>query len=621
MAKFDNLQSLLEHLETDALEEARPWKLQLLIGELLRGPAPAPAPEQGGFDAARCEYDVFCLKFENGELDSHCNHILQEFLPQAYAYVAARLAATTNPVLKHQYAHVLWCRRDGQKQIKHARIAIESYLRAAQGYEQHARKQHARKTGNLPYGVAMSCAIRNAYGLAAQTSQPLAEIKAEILRLAKRFKTVDTWLFRVRHELITLILRERKHFEDGELSGLQDTCWRLVQRCTKLGREWHLSSAIDMIDLGQKLDQRLKRTSHNWDLARAKCYERLMGMREPGDCARPRLCLDAIQSYRKAGRENKARVLEGQYPDIARSVQLACFGISVDMTDTMVKAHKLAEEVASLSQGEVVAFLASQADLLPRHDDVRRMLSQGITDSLLTDATSATIDDRGHLTEYCATPEEHEERETLRLYARQLHSRHLPIIHGTIVSAIAADGLSIETLREYLQRSSWLCKDVEAQSPTKGKYRYRWWDLLEPSLAGYLGKMRQWLADQTRIPNLVLEIDSLTLKFEGLVRDLLQRGGTPTFQRKRHDSDLTEEKYVGNLLSTNDARHVFTEDDHLFLRFLLTEDNGCDLRNRIAHCLLCADDYHIEYMHLLLLALLRLSKYDLTPAANGHTET
>ena len=35
------------------------------------------------------------------------------------------------------------------------------------------------------------------------------------------------------------------------------------------------------------------------------------------------------------------------------------------------------------------------------------------------------------------------------------------------------------------------------------------------------------------------------------------------------------------------------------------------MRNRIAHCLLLAKDYSIDYMHLLLLALLRFSKYDL----------
>ncbi len=44
---------------------------------------------------------------------------------------------------------------------------------------------------------------------------------------------------------------------------------------------------------------------------------------------------------------------------------------------------------------------------------------------------------------------------------------------------------------------------------------------------------------------------------------------------------------------------------------MFSEASGYDLRNRIAHCLMLPKDYTIAYMHLLLLALLRSSKYDL----------
>jgi hypothetical protein len=153
-----------------------------------------------------------------------------------------------------------------------------------------------------------------------------------------------------------------------------------------------------------------------------------------------------------------------------------------------------------------------------------------------------------------------------------------------------------------------------AQSPTKGTYHYQWWDLIEPSLVGYFEKTRQWLLDQTRIPNLILEIDSLTPKFEGLLRDLLQLAGAPTFQPKKQDRSLTEEMYIGRLLYTDDMKRLFVEDDLFFLQFLFSEDSGYDLRNRVAHCLMLAEDYGIQYMHLLLLALLKLSKYDFAQA-------
>jgi len=613
MAGFENLRSLLQHLETAAGEYARPRELQSLFCRLL-GESESTY-EQPGFDEILWEYNVFRLKFEDGELNKCYAHFLDEFTPQAYTYVMARLMSTTNPVLKHRYAHALWCRCDGQKEIRHATMAVDAYLRAAQGYETQAG--HAP---NLPYGLAMSHAIRNAYGLAARTNQPLAHIKAEILRMAKYFTTGYTWLFRVRDELITLILRERKHFTDADLSGLQDVCWDLYVSAN-LDREVRIQDAKDILDLGQKIDRKLGQTSHNWDLARAECYVRLMGIRKPGDCAVPQFCLHAIQNYRRAGEEDKARMLEAQYGSLADSVQLACVRTQVDMTSTMMEAKQRSEEVAGLSPAEVITFLVSQTDLLPCCDDIKQVLSEGAVDELLMDAPSAIIDDRGHLTERHATSEEREKRERLRLFGQLLDVRYLPIVHKVILGAIKAEKLSIDALREHLLQKSWLGKDIEGQSPTKGRRHYRWWDLLEPSLIGYFEKAKQWLTDPSHVPNLIVEIDSLTMKFEGMLRDLLRRSGVPTFQQKRQDHGLTEEKYVGKLLDTEDAKRIFSGDDLLFLQFLLTEDTGYDLRNRIAHCLLLPDDYSICYMHLLFLALLRLSTYDPTPPANGCAQT
>jgi hypothetical protein len=130
-------------------------------------------------------------------------------------------------------------------------------------------------------------------------------------------------------------------------------------------------------------------------------------------------------------------------------------------------------------------------------------------------------------------------------------------------------------------------------------------------LDSYFGKTLRWLRDGTNTPNLVLEIDSLTLKFEGLLRDLLGLAGVATFRLKSQDRSLTEERYVGDLLYKKEMRYLFGEDDLFFLQFLLSEDDGYDLRNRVAHCLILAEDYHIDYMHLLVLALLKLAKYDL----------
>ena len=170
-----------------------------------------------------------------------------------------------------------------------------------------------------------------------------------------------------------------------------------------------------------------------------------------------------------------------------------------------------------------------------------------------------------------------------------------------------------EAFMDYIRENSWLGKELCRKSPTAGILKYRWSQLLEPSLSGYFKKVLESLTSGTIAPNLILEIDSLTLKFEGILRDLLQIATVPTF-RQKHDKKgraTTEEKHIGELLYDKSIGSLFEESELFFLRFLLVEKSGYNLRARIAHSLMLAEDYHLDYAHLLILALLKLAKYDL----------
>lgn len=57
-------------------------------------------------------------------------------------------------------------------------------------------------------------------------------------------------------------------------------------------------------------------------------------------------------------------------------------------------------------------------------------------------------------------------------------------------------------------------------------------------------------------------------------------------------------------------KKLFDEDDLLFFRFLLVEKAGYNLRHKVAHSLMFFQEYDVDSMHLLILALLRLGKYD-----------
>ncbi|MEA2014831.1 MAG: DUF4209 domain-containing protein, partial [Thermodesulfobacteriota bacterium] len=57
-------------------------------------------------------------------------------------------------------------------------------------------------------------------------------------------------------------------------------------------------------------------------------------------------------------------------------------------------------------------------------------------------------------------------------------------------------------------------------------------------------------------------------------------------------------------------KSLFDKDDLLFFKFVLIEKAGLNLRHKIAHCLIDYSEYNISYMHLLILVLFRLGRYD-----------
>ncbi len=602
MAKFNNLQSLHDHLERHAADYAGAHRISSLFEAVYK--LKEAEGKRNEADKALWERKFFAVQYEVSEPKNWCDHIVADFDENTYDYAATRLENTQNPILRARYAHVLWS--GPNKVIAHARIAIYSYLEAAKVYEQ---KDCSKP--NERWGLEVIFAILNAYGLAIRTKYRSQEVKVEVLRLVRHFNPKSSWSFRVRQELIEVVLEDKRQFGRTKLAGLQNVCWRLAGIGMKIKNGGRVHDAIDMLNLGEKVDKRLGQTSHDWNLRRGKYYEILMQMRKAGDPAVPSFCLDAIENYRKAGKTEKVRSLEAQYAELAASGRFSKVTVRIDQTEVVKRGRELAQKVAKWQPHKVISFLIHQQELFPRYADIKKRVSAGNIEPILMDMPSTTIDDRGHASRHFSTENERQHRERVRMYEQELAYYKLPVIRQVLFQSIRNGKLSQETLNKYLQQKSWLGKTLCVKSPTHGMRPYRWLDLLEASFDSYFGKTLRWLRDGTNTPNLVLEIDSLTLKFEGLLRELLGLAGVATFRLKRQDRSLTEERYVGDLLYKKEMRRLFGEDDLFFLQFLLSEDAGYDLRNRVAHCLILAEDYSINYMHLLLLALLKLAKYDL----------
>ena len=129
---------------------------------------------------------------------------------------------------------------------------------------------------------------------------------------------------------------------------------------------------------------------------------------------------------------------------------------------------------------------------------------------------------------------------------------------------------------------------------------------LSPGINQYFQDYSSYLENPNDNPQFVLSIDSLVLKIEGIIRDLAHKKCISTTHFKEND---TSEKSLKMLLNEKELENIIRKDDLFFLKYLLTDREGMNLRNEVAHSLMKHTKYNRDNANLVILALFRLLKY------------
>ena len=108
--------------------------------------------------------------------------------------------------------------------------------------------------------------------------------------------------------------------------------------------------------------------------------------------------------------------------------------------------------------------------------------------------------------------------------------------------------------------------------------------------------------------------DSLVLKIETLIRNFCEKIEIATFKTRQKGKDkLVMEKLLDDLLAdikSSDINHTgFDEEDRIFIKYVLSEKAGLNLRNKVAHGLMDINEYSFSNIILILSIILKISKY------------
>jgi hypothetical protein len=459
-------------------------------------------------------------------------------------------------------------------------------------------------------GLRVLHAIKNAYLLARQTGYKSDEVKAQIRRLILNFNADSSSSFALRMNLVELMLNEKRIFSSADFVDIEHVCLKLAE---KLKSEKRIHNAISIYELGEKVETRLGRKVHNWRKSVAVSFEALMNRHGSDSILSLYFCQHALRNYKMINDLNKIAELESRLAKLKDTVQFKEVKIDVDMARELERCKDFAKTLARRSPEEIIRFLMFEKEILPTYKEMEQLVKEETQKyPLISLFPTEIIDQRGNVPEHFGGDEEKKYHRILENYKIFLEISKMPLINSIFFETARAQKLTLSDLLNFFRKHSWFGKDLRRKIHNQ-VVDYNWLGVIAPSLNEYFTQMEYCYSSYGR-PNFVLAIDSLTLKIEGLVRDICTFSEVVTFYMKtdKQNRSVTMEKDIQALLHEQKLKELIDEDDLLFLRFLLVEKVGYTLRHNIAHSFMLFNDYSINLMHLLIIALLKIGKYDFT---------
>jgi hypothetical protein len=361
------------------------------------------------------------------------------------------------------------------------------------------------------------------------------------------------------------------------------------------------------------VDNKLGSETHDWNRSIAKSYEGLMNQRPESDLATVHFCQNAMDYYRRLKDGKKVAELEKRYEGLRGKQQFQKFTQEIDLTEYGRRCREIAEKLCAEEPEKIVSVLINDKGLLPKLKDMKARAEEIAQKTVLSSIVPVSITDhRGHTAEHFSTDDERRHYRILEQYALEINLAKQFLVNEIFVKAVKTDKLNIHTVIDCFERRSWFGKNIRKRRPGGEIVTYNWLNMVAPGLNEYFNQMKAHFLEPAYEPNFVIAIDSLTLKIEGLIRDICSLSGVTTFYlaKDKQGRSIVREKDINWLLREEAIKKLLEEDDLLFFKFVLVEKAGLNLRHKIAHCLIDYSEYNITYMHLLLLVLFRLGRYD-----------
>lgn len=549
--------------------------------------------------------------YEHGILHFQCaidednNFNIESFLFQMKTdgniieYFESRISKVENPFILARYFHILWM---AKKHNNYAKEAVKYYFLAKD-------LVISQKESNKNWTFDLLECLKRSFQIKCRVKNEIDSFNTEqeIINIASDFLD-DEWGFSLSMRLLEIIKDSHKYFK-ATLSN--DFINKINSYASKLIDKKESFQAIRILELIIKISEKMN-------------YDTTMLLENLGVANEARVndfnksiasityCIEAIRIYTKIKNNNKVEELKKTYEEISSNLKFGSIKTEINIESIINETKLQIVELLKYSTEDIILFLIYDKMFILSKDLIVSQATKeekGIL-SIFFGGNYDIFDHRGNLVKICSTQEEKNWHKIMETYRWIMQIQRVSI-NLTLKELISNKKITIETLFNDLLNNTWLSAVFTISFGNGEEIKHSYANIIFTILKEYFRIFNAYISPEgLATTECLMFIDSATLKIEGLIRDLFTLSNFPTIVTD-YSTGTTHEKDLNGLLHDENIKVFLDEDELLFFKYLFIEQEGLNLRNKIAHSLLLEQEYSVDIANMVFLALLKLFKFNI----------
>lgn len=602
--EFNNIDEIYSYLESDVYNMKSDWELTSSMKRLADKINDEPIKEK-----IKWECFVFDFYLQNGEVKPMSSSTkedgatifaypsYEDFGENGMAYLKERARQINSNYLVARYNQVLWNSPKPHKHYQQAKDAIDGYLKILTSIN--CTKEEKKE------GWDCLELMKNGMKLSLQVKYKVDSYKA----------ILQSWLFdrgKFPSDLKIFILKfilDLPQFKKNDFEGCLDLIKNIGATHNKKKPDYFFSKEI--YETGLRIAQRIGSDAKIWNKRIGNSIVRMADFRMDDDSRMIPLSFlkEAIPYYKLAGMDKKVREVEQRYFELKNELKLSKFEVPLNDEANEALHQYLQAKTAKLMEytpEEIFGYLISGNDIFPKKKWLIEM-GKDRNNTFMDFAVTMRFDINNNVSKQKDSKEAKERTKIYENYQLYINLSVLPLLHRVFIEGIKNGKITHQSLIQFFYNHTWLGQEFTDYDTGGDLIKYRWISVIAPSIHEYFIQTESALKSNNPFTNYIMPIDSLTLKFEGVLRDFARILKVSTTVAGK--GNVLREKYIEELLAEKEVQKYFDENDLLFFNYLFVAKDGMNLRNNIAHSFFRFNNYNFQIMHLLICAFLRIGKY------------